>query len=312
MAEQFVRQTARRDRSRGRPRNLIAMSQLRHDPLSGRDVIVATGRAARPTTFAAIDRRPRRRRASARSVPGNEPKTPPEVARTGGGEPDAPGWQVRAFPNLYPIVEAHEVVVLSPDHRSFAELDDDEAVEVFTLLRDRVHAHLEAGHVYGVAIINHLKAAGASIAHPHAQVFALDVVPHAVDEAVARVRDAGVDLVHADARRRASSSSRRTDGVTVVVPARRRRRRTCSASRTTTPGARFDLADDAVLAAIAVAHARRAAHACATALGDVPYNLVVHTAPAPADVPTSRSTGTSRCSRGCRSRPASSRRPASS
>ena len=63
------------------------------------------------------------------------------------------------------------------------------------MLRDRVHTHLEAGHVYGVAIINHLKAAGASIAHPHAQVFALDVVPRAVDEAVARVRDAGVDLV---------------------------------------------------------------------------------------------------------------------
>src|SRR5258708_1666645 len=165
------------------------MSQLRHDQLSGRDVIVAEGRATRPTTFTTTNDE----RASSGECPfcpGSEAKTPPEVARAGGGEPDGPGWQVRAFPNLYPIVEAHEVVVLSPDHRSFAQLDDQQSVAVFAVLRDRVHAHLDAGHAYGVAIINHLEAAGASIAHPHAQVFALDVVPRAVEEAQARVRAA--------------------------------------------------------------------------------------------------------------------------
>ncbi len=128
-----------RSSSRGRPRNLIAMSQLRHDPLSGHDVIVAAGRAARPTTFATGGRRRRGLDASARSVRATETETPPEVARVGGGEPDGPGWQVRAFPNLYPIVDAHEVVVLSPDHRSFADLDDNEAIAVVAVLRDRVH-----------------------------------------------------------------------------------------------------------------------------------------------------------------------------
>ena len=35
--------------------------------------------------------------------------------------PGEPGWRVRVFPNLYPITDAHEVVVLSPDHdRTFA------------------------------------------------------------------------------------------------------------------------------------------------------------------------------------------------
>ena len=32
--------------------------------------------------------------------------TPPEVHRTGAGEPDTPGWRVRVVPNLYPIVDA--------------------------------------------------------------------------------------------------------------------------------------------------------------------------------------------------------------
>src|SRR6478672_9406556 len=224
------------------------MSQLRHDPLSGRDVIIAAGRAARPTTFATGDEG-----ASITECPfcpGEEAKTPPEVARAGGGEPDQPGWQVRVVPNLYPIVETHEVAVLSPDHRSFGELDDDEAISVLRVLRDRVHTHLEAGHVYGVAIINHLKAAGASIAHPHAQVFALDVVPRAVDEAIARVRASGVDLVVADAAPDDLVITRH-DGIALWCPY-------ASASpyqlrlAHDDAGSRFDLAADAVVDAIAM------------------------------------------------------------
>src|SRR5262249_26775038 len=75
------------------PRTLIAMSPLRHDPLSGRDVIVAAGRAARPVTFATAS-------TDADSTdacpfcPGAESQTPPEVARLGEGEADHPGWEV--------------------------------------------------------------------------------------------------------------------------------------------------------------------------------------------------------------------------
>lgn len=251
------------------------MSQLRHDPLSGRDVIIAAGRAARPNTFAtshddgaSVSNCP--------FCPGNESATPPEVARVGQGLPDQPGWQVRAFPNLYPIVEAHEVVVLSPDHRSFAELGDDEAASVFTVLRDRAHAHLEAGHAYGVAILNHLRAAGASIAHPHAQVFALDVVPPAVEAAVARARAADVDLVQQDGASEELLVAR-TDGVTVWCPAASTSpyllRLAHDAARE-----RFDLASDDVIRATAVA-LRHTLARLRDALGDVPYNVVAHTAP---------------------------------
>jgi UDPglucose--hexose-1-phosphate uridylyltransferase len=254
----------------------MTMSQLRHDPLSGRDVIVAAGRAARPTTFATGDDAG----ASTDSCPfcpGQEARTPPEVARAGGGEPGEPGWQVRAFPNLYPIVDAHEVVVLSPDHRPFADLDAHEATAVVGVLRDRVHAHLDAGHAYGVAIVNHLRAAGASIAHPHAQVFALEAVPPAVVAALARWRDAGVDLVVQDAASEELVVAR--DGATTVW---------CPPASATPyqlriahddAGDRFDQADDAIVAEVAVA-LRDSLHRLRAAVGgDVPYNVIVQTGP---------------------------------
>ncbi len=141
---------------------------------------------------------------------GNERETPPEVARCGDGEPDTVGWRVRIVPNLYPIVNgsepgadatgAHEVVIMSPDHRrSFGDLDDGAAVEVLGALRDRARAHLQAGHSYVASIINHGRAAGASIAHPHAQLVAVDFIPVAVADALARVaRRPDHDLVVED------------------------------------------------------------------------------------------------------------------
>ena len=194
-------------------RNLLAMSpphsaELRHDQLGGRVVIVAAGRAARPHQFAATP--DEERDGPCPFCPGNEGDTPPEQVRTGTGDAGEPGWRVRVFPNKFPIVGgegagpgatgAHEVVALSPDHHaSFARLADDQAAEVFTVLRDRVRAHSDAGHAFALAIVNHRRAAGASIAHPHAQVLALDFVPPAVAAGLARFRSAREDLVLADA-----------------------------------------------------------------------------------------------------------------
>jgi UDPglucose--hexose-1-phosphate uridylyltransferase len=109
---------------------------------------------------------------------------------------------VRVVPNKYPLVGvglggAHEVVVLSPAHdRSFADLDDAAAAEVFEVLRDRIGRHLADGHTHAHAFINHGKAAGASIEHPHAQVIALDFVPPFVDGMLDRFAAAHRDLVH--------------------------------------------------------------------------------------------------------------------
>jgi len=172
------------------------MPELRHDPLTGEVVLLAPSRSARPhtTTLPAAD-------ADAVGTcpfcPGHEAETPPEVARVGGGAPNGPGWRIRVFPNLYPVVGgpdagpgatgAHEVVVLSPDHgRRLAAFEDEAVVEVVQVLRDRARALRAAGHAHVQVVLNEGRAAGASIAHPHAQILALDFVPPAVEAAVAR------------------------------------------------------------------------------------------------------------------------------
>jgi UDPglucose--hexose-1-phosphate uridylyltransferase len=252
------------------------MSQLRHDPLSGRDVIVAEGRAARPTTFTP-ETAGDTGAAECPFCPGHEERTPPEVARVGGGDPNGPGWMVRAFPNLYPIVDAHEVVVLSPDHhRAFADLDEAQSTAVCRLLRDRVRALIEAGHPFGFAIVNHLRGAGASIAHPHAQVFALEVVPREVEQMLRRVEDAGVDLVQVDSAPEDLAVAH-ANGVTVWCPRASTARYQFRVAHEDA-GARFDLAGDEVVDAVAVA-LRDALRRLRAVLGDVPYNVVVQTAP---------------------------------
>lgn len=197
------------------------MPELRYDALSGRSVIAAPERAARPRTTANRDDDCTQPAASAASMPrcpfdaGHEADTPPEVARIGPGAADSPGWLVRAVPNKYPVVGAddegalegaHEVVVLSPDHeRDLAHLDAEQAHLAMQMLRDRAAFHLARGSVHAQAFVNHGRGAGASIAHPHAQMVALSFEPPAVLAAAARHTAAGHDLVVAsltDARDR--------------------------------------------------------------------------------------------------------------
>jgi UDPglucose--hexose-1-phosphate uridylyltransferase len=191
--------------------------ELRHDPLTGRLVLLAPSRRARPHTApddsptAARDATAGARPANAECpfCPGHEHETPPEIMRTGDGAPGQPGWRVRVFPNLYPMVGgadartgatgAHEVAVLSPDHdRDFGALSHDEAAEVLGVLRDRARAHRDQGRAHVQVLVNHGRAAGASIAHPHAQTVALDFVPPAVTVATERFESASDDLVLRD------------------------------------------------------------------------------------------------------------------
>jgi UDPglucose--hexose-1-phosphate uridylyltransferase len=263
------------------------MPELRRDELSGQWVLIAAGRAARPHTFPP-PARDADTPADCPFCPGHENMTPPEVYRTGEGGPDAPGWRVRVVPNLYPIVGGtdaepgatgvHEVVVLSPSHdSSLAQLDESQAVDVLTILRDRTRHHLGAGHAFVQVAINHGRAAGASIAHPHAQLVALDVVPPAVARAVERFEATGEDLVIADLER-AGDDLQVLDGPVAAwcpwassAPYELR-------LATHSPGPRFDEASDSDIEAVAKV-ARDVLGRLAAALGDVPYNLVVHTGP---------------------------------
>jgi len=220
---------------------------------------------------------------------GNERATPPEVHRTGTGAPDTTGWAVRVFPNLYPIVGgehgaagatgAHEVVVLCPDHfRTFGMLDDDQALDVVTVLRNRTRAHLAAGHRHVQVFINHGKEAGASLAHPHAQVVALDFAPPATEAALSRFASAEADLVERQITE--------VDGGPLWLSGGPAPAWCPHASgspyeiRITHRAARAEFADatDDEIGAVAIVLRDSLARLAATA-GDVPYNVIVHSAP---------------------------------
>ena len=113
------------------------MTDLRVDPLSGREAVIAPGRARRPGMWRGSVEPP-----SAEELEqcpfcaGREDRTPPETLRLG-AEP----WQVRVVPNLYPAFERQEVVVLSPRHvRSLVELSDAELALVAEAWRRRAVA----------------------------------------------------------------------------------------------------------------------------------------------------------------------------
>jgi UDPglucose--hexose-1-phosphate uridylyltransferase len=264
------------------------MSELRHDALTGRLVLLAPTRSARPHTAADPGTRGVEG-ADCPFCPGNEHDTPPEVARTGPGGPETPGWRVRVVPNLYPIVGgpdagvgttgAHEVAVLSPDHgRSFADLTHDEAAEVLTVLRDRAAFHLAAGRSYVQILVNHGRGAGASIAHPHAQLLALDFVPPAVTVAAERFATLGADLVRADLDEAVSLDLGVVVGDEIVA--------WCPAASAAPfelriaargAGPNFDAAADGDVLGVAVV-LRDVVAALRAVAGDLPYNVVVHTA----------------------------------
>jgi UDPglucose--hexose-1-phosphate uridylyltransferase len=137
--------------------------------------------------------------------------------RPGGGPPDTPGWRVRAVPNLYPALAQtdeggevaadegvtaagdplravsrgrepdlfkatvatgfHEVIVNSPRHHtSLGQLDDSELDAAVAGWRARMSAHAERS-AYVQLIVNEGREAGASLAHSHAQLYALGFVP---------------------------------------------------------------------------------------------------------------------------------------
>lgn len=269
------------------------MSELREDPVSGRLVLLAPGRAARPHTVAppatptAMPGCP--------FCPGNEQETPPERCRTGDGEPDTPGWRVRVVPNLYPIVGgespgpggggAHEVVILDPDHScDLARLDDRRVEEVFMVLRARARVHADAGLAHVQVLVNHGRAAGASIAHPHAQVLALEFVPPLVHAALDRFTAARHDVVAEDFATSGPQGGRIVDGDSVWA--------WCpwaAASpyevRVSAPdaGVRFEDAPDAALASVARV-TRDVVAGIGRVLGEVAYNVVLHNGPAAGDI----------------------------
>jgi UDPglucose--hexose-1-phosphate uridylyltransferase len=204
-----------------------APGELRQDPLSGDWVAITAGRAARPEAFLTDVGTPRGP-LGCPFCPGNEHLTPPEVwaERDPGTGPDQPGWHVRVVPNLFPAFAGapagtggnggpggrepvaagsdrglyrsaptagvHEVVVHNPDHEAtLADLAVPEVARAMAAWRGRlaVHGRGEFGAV--LVIVNQGRTAGASLEHPHGQVFATAGRPGRVRAELARLAGDG-------------------------------------------------------------------------------------------------------------------------
>jgi len=251
------------------------MQQLLVDELTGDQVVLAPARALRPDTFRANEQSLPASVASCPFCAGNEHETPPEVARVGPGAPDTPGWRVRVVPNKFPIVGdgvggAHEVVILSPAHDGdIGRLSPAAVTEAFTAMRDRAQVHLAQGCAHAQVFVNHGKASGASIEHPHAQVVALDFVPPRVARRMERFT---TDAFTADREHVIFDNH--------AIAWCPRAPTTPYAARVSLPdaSARFDEATDAQVGVLAGALHDIVLRVQAV-LGGVAYNLVVQTAP---------------------------------
>jgi UDPglucose--hexose-1-phosphate uridylyltransferase len=285
------------------------MSELRFNPLAGRWVTIASERRYRPGDFT-----PRRLRVQTDLgrpcpfCPGNEEETPPALETYG---PHG-RWSVRVVPNLFPAFAGrgplevraasplhryapatgiHEVLVFSPDHgASWADLTDAQAGLVMAAVRDRLedHASLD-GVVYTQVIVNHGREAGASIEHPHGQLLGIPFVPGGLEDELSAFAHHGeqepgallLDTV-AEEERREQLVVAGDERVVAICPY--------------WSGSPYELL---VLPRQMTAHVERSAPADLAGvgrllrdvlvrlrklLGDVAYNLVVHSAPHRLDV----------------------------
>ena len=90
-------------------------------------------------------------------------------------------YSVRSFPNRWPALEEGycEVVLYSPDHdATFGTLTADEALSVVNLWAQRTQALREMPNgEYVIVFENRGAEIGATISHPHGQIYAFDHVP---------------------------------------------------------------------------------------------------------------------------------------
>lgn len=197
-----------------------AAPEVRIDPLSGLRVLVAGARADRPGAMTApvvpapIDR------ANDIFAEGNESMTPPELFadRPDGSAADTPGWRVRCVPNRFPALDqsganheeladplgatrgmpqllqkgtargAHEVIVNHPDPiQSLVEVSAEELKNILRVWALRIAAHSDKAACVHVAL-NEGAQGGATIAHTHAQLYAMPFVPQILARERERMR----------------------------------------------------------------------------------------------------------------------------
>jgi UDPglucose--hexose-1-phosphate uridylyltransferase len=182
------------------------MPELRKDPVISRWVIVATERAKRPSDFQADEADDPGDPTKCPFCPGHEESTPPEVlaVRPDGSQPNTPGWEIRVTSNKFPAlriegdlnrrgvgmfdkmngVGAHEVIIESSDHfKRIHEHPVTYMAKIFGVMKQRIiDLARDKRFEYVLVFKNQGRAAGASLSHSHCQIIATPIVPKRVIE----------------------------------------------------------------------------------------------------------------------------------
>jgi len=185
------------------------MSEMRHDPLHRRWVVIAPERARRPSDYKICDEPAEEFDPFAE---GNEEHTPSEITavRKTGSKKNGPGWSVRVVPNKYPgfrvegdlqrqgegvydkmtALGAHEVIIDTPKRdEDFTQLSPDHLFDLGKVYRERMTDLMRDIRLrYVLLFKNHGHIAGASLSHPHSQVIATTVTPRIISQKLESAR----------------------------------------------------------------------------------------------------------------------------
>jgi len=167
-------------------------SELRMDLVSSDWVVIATGRARRPETFAQQER-------IQDAVPPRKCHfCKPKILKNAVDKIDRNGsWFVVSYPNDFPAlapadkvnerkqgpnrvmdgVGYHEVIITADHKKQMAQFTPDEVKAVIDLYQKRYLDLMNKKFIKYISIFhNHGREAGASIGHPHSQLLAISVI----------------------------------------------------------------------------------------------------------------------------------------
>jgi len=193
------------------------LPEFRRCPATGRWVIFAPERARRPITLQHTQAHHRDRPATDAVCPfceGHEAEAPGEVyaIRAVGTAKDSPGWELRVVSNKFPALRphmtatmpwldpffgarpgfgGHEVVIPCQSHETNpAKLTPAQYTNLLIAYRDRIRAISSDNLWHYLQVFQNVGAeAGASLAHLHAQIIALPLVPDAIQSELAFAKE---------------------------------------------------------------------------------------------------------------------------
>jgi len=283
------------------------MPELRKDPIIGRWVIVATERAKRPKDFKIEHNNIKE--GVCPFCEGHEDMTPPEILaiREGGTKKNGPGWDVRVVPSITPVlrvegnlnrrghgmydvmdgVGAHEILIETPDHnKEPGQMTIEHVSKIARTMAYRI-ADLENDMrlKYVLVFKNHGRVAGGShIKHARSQLIATPITPKRIKEKLIGARryfEFKERCIFCDIIKQEMDSQSRivydTDHFVAMSPFASRfpfetwilpKRHSCDYHKITEE----EMLDFGKMIVTVFGK-------LAKALGDFPYNLIIHTAP---------------------------------